>query len=148
MQEAAVDCTDTSAIFDQSCWDALNISDYLGNSTGWVWNVPQCDTKTVRGSSGIGNWMSLLKRFRRLLITCLQDAVFLTKPGQPVFCAMGGMALGLTVLQLMTKTVYGLRMQVQIVCPTHSANHVLAMILTLRQSTHRWIQLNYLGCDM
>jgi len=40
---AVVNCTDGSAMFDQRCWDLLDIPDYLGNATGWVWTFPKCD---------------------------------------------------------------------------------------------------------
>ena len=47
-------CANSSAIFQQSCWDTLDISNYLVNSTGWVWTIPRCDPSTMSGMSGIG----------------------------------------------------------------------------------------------
>ncbi len=55
MQDIALEsCTNSSAIFQETCWDKLDMSDYLGNATGWVWTVPNCDTSTMAGLSGIG----------------------------------------------------------------------------------------------
>ena len=47
---ATIDCYNLTAAFSESCWDTLDIADYLGNSqTGWVWHVPACDPTTSSG---------------------------------------------------------------------------------------------------
>ena len=97
MQSAvAVNCTDTTAIFDQSCWDALEIPNYLGNETGWIWNFPQCNIKTMAGSSGIGT-SGRKSNDAPVADYPSQIAVLQTRPGRPAFCAMAGMDLEPTV---------------------------------------------------
>ena len=47
---ATIDCYNLTAAFSESCWDSLNIADYLGNpQTGWVQRVPTCDPTTTSG---------------------------------------------------------------------------------------------------
>ena len=48
--QATVDCNNITAAFSETCWDTLNIADYLGNpQTGWMSNVPKCDPSTSSG---------------------------------------------------------------------------------------------------
>lgn len=57
-QTPIANCSDPGALFNETCWDALDISDYLGNDTGWVWRYPLCDNSTEAGMSGIGCCLS------------------------------------------------------------------------------------------
>ena len=44
------DCYNLTAAFNSTCWDTLDIADYLTNpQTGWVSHVPTCDDSTSSG---------------------------------------------------------------------------------------------------
>ena len=44
------DCYNITAAFNSSCWDILDIPDYLTNpQTGWISHVPTCDDSTSNG---------------------------------------------------------------------------------------------------
>lgn len=48
-ERQVADCSDLTATFDATCWDQLNIADYMGNpSTGWKATTPAC----AKGDSG------------------------------------------------------------------------------------------------
>lgn len=50
-----VDCNNITSAFSPSCWDTLNIPDYLGNTNyGWIHHVPTCDTTTDNGINKVG----------------------------------------------------------------------------------------------
>ena len=109
---AAVNCTDPSAIFHQSCWDTLDVADYLG--TGWLWTFPQCDNSTMAGVSGMGIALQKIG-FKRALTVGLQVAALRMNLGQHAFCDMDGTVLERIVPPSTTKTAPGHRMRVQAV---------------------------------
>lgn len=50
-----VDCNNITANFHSSCWDTLNIPDYLGNHEyGWIYKTPKCDSSTDDGVNNVG----------------------------------------------------------------------------------------------
>lgn len=50
-----VDCNNITSAFSSSCWDTLNIPDYLGNvNYGWIYKTPTCDNSTDSGVNQVG----------------------------------------------------------------------------------------------
>lgn len=111
-----VDCTNTSAMFDQSCWQTLDIPGYLGNNTGWAWTMPTCDTSSSASYNGIGRIAWAWRTSRTSTDQYAQAAVIRTRLGRHAICDMDGMAQGQIVRPSTTNNAFGHRTHGEIVC--------------------------------